>query len=386
MTTSIAQSAPRSVGLKLGKPRVLVLLTEPAAFFEPQILAEIEALEAGHDVAILTRNSPEPRFDTPAEFARICAEVAAFRPEVLHAHGLHQLGFVGRLAEAMGLPFTLRAHARDTAPLAPRRFAERMKHLLRREQPPGRTPEFMAGLKAIDSALCLGVLALPFTRPWLERAGLDRAKLIDCLPALRFAAFHDRSPNGDAVMHIGSGGGPKPAADILRLAGKVPGRTFNHYAAANAGEALKLEAGLTIMGPVDPDAMPGEYKKHRWLVYTGQEGEIDWPLAIAEAQAAGVGVCMPALRADLARYVGEGAGILYGSIDELPAIVSGPLPEEMRERGFVQARKSDIASHLHLLTDLWDDALAGRAPEQAGVAAPAMLPARQPATGLASSA
>jgi hypothetical protein len=72
---------------------------------------------------------------------------------------------------------------------------------------------------------------------------------------------------------------------------------------------------------------------------------------------------MPALRPDLAQYVGEGAGVLYDTIDELPAIVSGPVPEEMRERGFEQARKSDIERHKHLLTNLWDAAQSTRTPE-----------------------
>ncbi|MFO6448755.1 hypothetical protein ACLBKU_16600 [Erythrobacter sp. NE805] len=392
--TTIVKAAPRGAGPGLAKLRVLVILPDPAALGEPAIRTEIAALEAGHEVAVLTRSAPAPKADPDTEFARVLAEVAAFAPEVLHAHGLGQSGFVTRLAAAADLPFTLRAHARDCAPLRPPRMGERMLRLLRRVPAPPPSQDLAAALRATADERCLGLLALPFARPWLLRAGVVEGKLVDCFPALDFAAFHDLSPNGEAVMHIGAGGGSKPVPDILRLAAKVPGRSFTHYGEVNAARAMQLAAGLAIAGPVAPEAMPAEYKKHRWLVHTGDADSAvhDWPLAIAEAQAAGVGVCLPNSRPDLLRFVGEGAGILYETIDELPAIVSGPLPEEMRERGFAQARKSDIAAHLPLLTDLWADALAGRAPRPEPVqaaavpesAAPRPLPS--PAPGLASTA
>jgi hypothetical protein len=81
-------------------------------------------------------------------------------------------------------------------------------------------------------------------------------------------------------------------------------------------------------------------------------GTIGWPIAVAEAQAAGVGVCFPNLRPDIQDYLG-GAGILYSSLTELVDIISQPVPEEMREKGFEVAKKSDIKTHLHRLTDLW---------------------------------
>lgn len=365
-------------GLRLARMRVLVLLADSAAQGDPAIRNEIAALEAGHEVRVLTRRDAASGRDSASTFARILDAVRAFAPDVLHAHGFTQLGFAGRLAEAAGVPFTLRAHATDTAILRPAGMRARMAGWLRRTPRPERTADFEAGLRAMANDLCLGVLILPFTRPWLVRAGVNEGKLIDCFPAMPFAAFHDRSPNGDAVMNIGAVAGSRAASDILRLANKVPGREFNLYAPdAGAPEGLatrgaQQRAGVKVIAPVDASAMPGEYKRHRWLVLTAdprtaKSAVPDWPLAIAEAQAAGVGVCMPNLRPDLARYVGEGAGILYDSVDELPAIVSGPLPDEMRERGFAQARKSDIMQHLHLLTDLWADAGCGRVPDQANL-------------------
>jgi hypothetical protein len=101
--------------------------------------------------------------------------------------------------------------------------------------------------------------------------------------------------------------------------------------------------------------MPAEYKKHQWLVYTAsfEMKTVGWPMAIAEAQASGVGVCMANIRPDLKQYVGE-AGILFDSIHDITGMIQKPVPEEMREAGFEQAKNSNINEHKRLLTDLWD--------------------------------
>ena len=65
---------------------------------------------------------------------------------------------------------------------------------------------------------------------------------------------------------------------------------------------------------------------------------------------------MPNLRPDVRDYVGA-AGILYDSIGEVRDIIRRPVPEEMREAGFEQAKKSDIFRHKARLTDLWQRVL-----------------------------
>ena len=76
------------------------------------------------------------------------------------------------------------------------------------------------------------------------------------------------------------------------------------------------------------------------------------PLAVAEAQAAGVGVCMQNIRPDLKDYVGE-AGFVFDSFADVANIVSKPFPDDMRQRGFGWAKRCDIADHIRLLTNLW---------------------------------
>lgn len=385
--TLIHDAQPRPAGAKSNKPRVMFLLKEYPQISQTYIKNEIEALAEDYEIRIVTRKGPDIPYDNHLQhsFAKdmddFVEEVRTFRPDILHTHYLTELRFIGQLAEITGIPFTVRTHSFDTIALRKKSLKGRIKQMIRRQPPLERTPWFVEGIRAMDSDLCLGVLTFPCSRPWLRRAGVSEGKLIDCFPVVRYAHFHDRGPNGDAVMNTGVATGKKAMPDFLRLAKKVPGRDFNLYAMGYQIDWLKdkdaeMGAGVNFIDPVQPEDMPAEYKKHRWLVYTGDFDipTVGWPMAIAEAQAAGVGVCMPNLRPDLAQYVGEGAGVLYDSIDELPAIVSGPVPEEMRERGFEQARKSDIDRHKHLLTDLWDSALRNRAADYAPITEPAAMP------------
>lgn len=370
------------------RPRVLCLLQEYPGTSETQITNEIAALEDRYELMIAARCPPgEPIADPPcrsAETLEQCVElIQEFRPQILHTHYLTELRFVGRLAEITGLPFTVRTHWCDTVALRRRRWRNRVRLMLERMPLAEQTAWPAEATRAVESDLCLGVLALPCARPWLERAGISGSKLVDCFPIVRFERFYDRSPNGEGVMNMGT---PSERAipEFLHLARKVPGRAFRLYARDHHPAWLKernlaMAAGGEFIAPLQPEDMPGEYKKHRWLVYTGDFDAVGWPAAIAEAQASGVGVCMPSLRPDLAEYVGRGAGVIYDSIDELTEIVARPVPDEMREHGFAQARRSDIEGHKHLLTNLWDAALA-RGRET--VAAPAEIAPRREVANL----
>lgn len=79
-------------------------------------------------------------------------------------------------------------------------------------------------------------------------------------------------------------------------------------------------------------------------------------MSVAEAQASGVGVCIQNLRVDLREYVGE-AGYLFDSLSEVADIITKPFPEEKRQLGFAQAKKSDIAEHKSILIGLWQKAI-----------------------------
>ncbi|WP_198507698.1 glycosyltransferase family protein [Qipengyuania seohaensis] len=370
------------------RPRIMFLLKEYPQISQTYIKNEIEALEDDYDIHIVTRRGPDIAYEdhrpyrtaeTLEEFAQAVAEI---RPHILHTHYLTELRFIGQLSEMTGIPFTVRTHSFDTVALRKKSIKGRIKQMLKRSKPLERTPWFIEGIRAMESELCLGVLTFPFSRPWLERMGIDGKKLIDCFPVVRTAAFYDESENGDAIMNTGVATPKKAMPEFLKLAKLVPNESFRLYAMGYHLDWLKeqdaeMGSGVEFVEPVQPAAMPAEYKKHRWLVYTGDFDipTVGWPMAIAEAQASGVGVCMPRLRPDLAEYVGEGAGYLYDHIEDVVPIVSGPVPDGMRERGFEQARKSDIENHKHLLTDLWDRAL-----DRAGMKSAGHLPTAAPSS------
>ena len=75
-------------------------------------------------------------------------------------------------------------------------------------------------------------------------------------------------------------------------------------------------------------------------------------MAIAEAQASGLGILMRNIRPDLKEYIGS-AGFLYDTPEEASKILQCQYPEEMREAGFKQAQKSSLDNHLRLLKTVW---------------------------------
>lgn len=317
---------------------------------ETYMKTEVEAVMRRHEVQIVGREPvdlPDPEhqpFEFLPDVRDVLNAIRAFKPKVLHGHYLTTAAEMLDLAERSGVPFTLRAHSFDGL------------------RPPGRPePRHLAGLAGILShELCLGVVAFPFTLPLLEGLGVPRAKLRAAPPVVNFDLFHDRGPNGEGVMNTGACLPKKRMTDFLEVAARVPGRAFNLHPMGYATPALEAEnrargGPVAIHPPVPFRRMPEVYKRHRWLLYTASFnlGTVGWPMAVAEAQAAGVGVCIAGLRPDLEDYLG-GAGFTYRSLEEAAEIVAGPFPEDLRERGFENARRCGIDAHLPVLTDLWE--------------------------------
>jgi hypothetical protein len=337
------------------KPRVLYIVRNFPQISQTYIKSEIEALQHDYDISVVSLSEPNVPYKRCVPFRRtsdpraIQEVIEEFRPHVLHSHYLNQTEIFQALIErGLGVPFTIRAHSFDTL--------SDDSQIANRASP------------IINHELCLGLLSFPFTRPLLERAGIRREKIHDCYPVVHYRRFHDRSPNGEAVMNIGAAIPKKRMEDFIDLATQFPNRQFNLYAVGHIIDQLiednrVVGDPVNIIPPIEPDEMPVEYKKHRWLVYTGSRDmpTVGWPMAVAEAQASGVGVCVPNLRPDLREYVGD-AGFIYDSIREVGDIISRPVPDEMRERGFVQARKSDIFEHKTVLTRLWPETQPARVP------------------------
>jgi hypothetical protein len=332
----------------MSKKRVLYILDHYPQMSETYIENEIRQLVARYELRVLAMKPPNLTYRTHLSFARIesrehfLKEVRAFRPDVIHGHYATMSRTLAYAAQLVDRPFTLRAHSFDV--LGP----------------------MLEGIKRFAPFLtdprCIGILTFPFTRQTLTGVGVKEALVHGCWPVVDLARFHDEGPNGGAVMNVGACIPKKNMEAYVHLGRLAGGRTLNLYPMGyDTGKIQTLNQQLGepihIADPIQPEDMPAEYKKHEWLVYTASPElrSVGWPMAVAEAQASGVGVCMQNIRPDLAEYVGE-AGHLFDRIEEAAEIIGQPFPEEKRRAGFEQARKSDVREHIHLLEELWQAA------------------------------
>jgi glycosyltransferase involved in cell wall biosynthesis len=366
MTPASAHAAPvREWASTRGNDlRVMYIVKQFPQLSESYVKTEIEAVRERCEISIialkqasLAAKNHQP-FRCLADLGAIREAIEEFRPHVLHSHWLHSARIVGKLSQQTKIPFTIRTHSFDaiwSGDLGTHWFRFFGRHSL--------PPHIVESIRWIKSDLCLGILAFPFNRARLEKAGVPLRKIVDSYPVVNYPLFHNTAPNGDAIMNMGAAIKKKNMEEFIELATMAPELRFNLYAMAYEVEKLRAlnEAKgnpVYIVPPVEIEDMPAEYKKHRWLVYTARKdmASVGWPMAVAEAQAAGVGVCLANIRPDLREYIG-GAGFLFNSTGEVLDIITKPVPEEMRQLGFEQARKSNIFDHRQLLFDLWQKAL-----------------------------
>jgi glycosyltransferase involved in cell wall biosynthesis len=329
--------------------RVLYVLRQYPQVTETYMETELRVLEErGHTVEVIALNvATDPRRDThsfryvpQADEAAIAAAVAEIEPDVVHSHELDTARRACEASRAAGAPFTLRTHSYDVMGLPEERMRELGAYL--------------------NDDRCLGVLGFPFAADPLVRAGVREEKIRTCFPVVDYERFHSESENGEAVMNLGACQPKKGMRLFIELAQRMPEREFNLWAVGFGIEDIRrLNEGLgspvNLVARTEHHEMPAHYKRHQWLVYTAAERTVGWPVAIAEAQAAGVGVCMQRVRPDVEEYVGDG-GFVFDTLDEVAEIIAGPPPAEVRQRGFEQARKSDARDHISVLEGLWDAA------------------------------
>lgn len=344
--------------------RVMYIVKQFPQISESYIKTEIEAIQGKCEVRIITTKKASmpatnhPPFCHIDKLATIREAIEDFRPHVLHTHWLHSARLLGELSKQCKIPFTVRTHSFDSI-WDDTHVTSGWSRIFSRSSLP---PHVREAIGFIRSHRCLGILAFPFNRARLEKAGIAGDKITDCHPVVNYPLFHDTGPNGDAIMNVGAAITKKKMEDFIDLGSMLPERSFNLYAMAYDVDKLhKLNESkgkpINIVTPVELEDMPAQYKKHEWLVYTARMdmASVGWPMSVAEAQASGVGVCVANIRPDLKEYVGD-AGFLFNSVSEALEIITKPFPEEMRQRGFDQAKKSNIFEHRALLFKLWQRA------------------------------
>jgi glycosyltransferase involved in cell wall biosynthesis len=335
------------------KRRIVIFVSTYPQVSETYIKNEVDALWNDYEIEIVAFAAGSYPYRTRRPHIVVTKEnqhnvleyLRAFRPHQLHAHYLVQLPQLTAIAQLLQVPFTVRAHSFD---------------VLGGSLASGAGQKTVAGLsQAGTSPLCRGVLCFPFMRERLIAAGLPADKVIACNPVIDVLRFQDTSPNGRAVMNVGAAIPKKSMGDFVALSRMLPERDFNLYGlgyltARLAEENRQAGGRVRFVGPVDPEDMPPEYKKHAWLVYTASKADntVGWPMALIEAMASGVGVCMQNLRSDLRDYLGD-VGFLYDTPADLVERLRVDPSAEQRVRGFAWAEQYDFRHQLPLLTNLW---------------------------------
>lgn len=340
---------------------VVVVVGRYPQFTETWSKNEIEWLAQHFEVHVVGIEPAEMEYRNHREFKTLgeVQDIAAFANEVnadvIHGHVLTYAPRIRDVAELAGKPFTVRSHSFDVLEHLPADSSG----LNISARKPVNEDRLEKMKRAVFDDLCLGVLTMPFGLPSFEAAGMPMDKVHDSPPVAAVDAFLDPSPNGVGIMNAGAYLAKKKMDDFIELGSMLPERDLNLYAVGTKRAELdRLNASrgypVTIHDPVEPEDMPAEYKKNEWLVYTAawDNRTVGWPVSVVEAQASGVGVCMPALRPDLEELVGS-AGFLFESLSDVPDIISGGFPEEKRAEGFELAQRFDLGTNMKTLIDLW---------------------------------
>jgi glycosyltransferase involved in cell wall biosynthesis len=366
------------------KPRILYFIAKYPQFSETYMHEEIAAVADDFDLKIVTYNATKfPRaqsfpyevveyadpclvyapfhkidvaFRSPTQrefLRRIDGIIDDFQPTVLHAHYFGLALLLRNLARRHRLPYTLRTHSMDM-------LSEPEEKL-------------QALCDAVRDSWCQRVLTFPPFRGTLTGRGVPSEKVVGCWPVVNFARFHRperRAPTG-GVLCAGPATPKKGHTTFIDLAALMrdSGLRFDLYArgvSLGATTRYNAEHGDPVtITYADPDEMADVYPRYDWLIYPGNPriNKIGFPVGIAEAQASGLGVCwqeLPGRREEQLEFL-AGGGFVFRTVEELPAILGRPYPEEMRQRGFENARRCDIQGHKGLLTEVWHRIAAAQA-------------------------
>ena len=226
---------------------------------ESYIKTEIEAIREKCEVRIITTKKASMPAKSHLPFchidkiATIREAIEDFRPDVLHTHWLHSARLLGELSKQCKIPFTVRTHSFDSI-WDDARVTSGWGRIFSGNSLP---PHVREAIRFIRSDLCLGILAFPFNRARLEKAGISGDKITDSYPVVNYPLFHDTGPDGYAIMNMGAAITKKKMEDFIDLGSMLPGRTFNLYAMAYDVDKLrKLNENkgepVNIITPVEP--------------------------------------------------------------------------------------------------------------------------------------
>jgi glycosyltransferase involved in cell wall biosynthesis len=374
----VPQRLPDVGTIQGDKPRVLYIVTKYPEFSETYIHEEMVSVSDAYELRILNyerardvREHGLPHLFvkyrdtnlTYGSFKNINSEftnaaqrnlvkaadhiIETFRPDFMHGHYMPNVWLMRFLADRHKLPFTLRTHSFDLMGIKP----NRMESMLR----------------AVDTPYCRGIFGFREFRDIFLDFGIPAAKLHDSWPVCKVEAFYNEAAREPTrrVLCAGPCTPKKAHEDFVDLAEMMRGSgyQFDLYAKGLHLEKIKkYNAGkgspVNIMY-ADPEQMPNVYRKYDWLVYptNTKVNLVGLPVAVIEAQASGIGVCLQeqTKRQQVQLDFLGGGGHLFKSIEDVPALISKPYSEEMRIAGLRNCWKCDVSIHKEMLDNIWRD-------------------------------
>ena len=220
--------APTGKCLGYKTMRVLMILQRYPQLSETYVSNELRVLWPNYEISVLSLgvgNVPQQRH-FPYELAGSTDDAyltqfgRTVRPQMIHAHYLHLVPLVHRVAESLKTPYTIRTHSYDILGVS----ADRLR----------------CWSEYVNHDRCIGILAFPFLRQTLTDAGMSSAKIHDCYPVVDYDRFYNRSLNMPGVMNVGAALPKKNMMQYLQLATHIDAQPVRLYALGY--EVTKLRA------------------------------------------------------------------------------------------------------------------------------------------------
>ena len=265
-----------------------------------------------------------------------------FKPDIIHAHYIFMIETIMKLNKK--IPFTIRTHSYDIQSI----FYDKLKQYS----------------KWCNQSLCLGILCFPYQVKILEKNNFKKEKLIPCFPVINYDKFYNPNPRirTNRILNLGACLPKKNYQYYVDIAKQLSEYQLDYLPIGYETENLKcynLSQGslINVLSTKQYHEMPEIYRNYDWLLYTGmitydeKVKNIGFPLSIAEAQASGIGVILPDIRPEMKDYLGNDN--VYNNIEDIKKILEKENYLEMINQGYLQAKKSDIKTHFHLLENLW---------------------------------
>lgn len=277
---------------------------------------------------------------------KIIDKLKLIKFDFIHGSFLNNIPLFFHLSKELNIPFTLRTHSFD---LLDNNNQCKYKDI-------------------VNSDNCKGIFTFPCFRQKLIDCGYDSEKVFSTFPSFNTKIFKSDIDisNGKNIMGGGAILKKKNIEGFIQLAMKIkeiyPEKTITYYGVQEDEDYYKYiidynkqHGEPVIFKTVQHSEMLLEYKKHEWLIYTACDllKTVGYPLMIAEAQLAGVGVIMYHLRDDLQDYVTD-CGYLYKTDDDVLNIIKNDFDLEKRAKGMELVDKYCITKSVDNIIAKWN--------------------------------